>query len=109
MDDFAFYLEEWEKLWQSLEPTKVLWEDVRNEETDGNPILVKTCPEKRIAVRIIQFFDEAYQNVYTSYEDCFAEGEPEETDELVIACWYNEANLEQAKKDIEKYRRKNNV
>lgn len=52
---------------------------------DGNPIFSAVCPERRLAVRVIQCEPHDGDGL-GFWSDTFAEGGPEQLSELVISC-----------------------
>ena len=63
---------------------------------DGNPIFSAVCRARRRAIRVIQLDPSLDQNQFSFWSDTFAKGEPEELEELVIACVLNGQAIQQA-------------
>lgn len=53
---------------------------------DANPIFSAVCPSRRLGIRIIQLPPTPGAKPLTFWTDKFAQGDPEEIDELVISC-----------------------
>lgn len=63
---------------------------------DGNPIFSAVCNSRRLGIRIIQHREQSGNASLHVWIDTFAEGEPEETRELVITCVLSKETLQQA-------------
>jgi hypothetical protein len=64
---------------------------------DGNPIFSALDRRRRIVVRVLQVPpDSEREGDFTYWTDKFAKGDPEELDELVIACVLSDETLAQA-------------
>ena len=64
---------------------------------EGNPIFTALNRSRRIAVRVIQVPPEPERKGdFTHWTDKFAKGDPEELNELVIACVLSDESLAQA-------------
>ena len=64
---------------------------------DGNPIFTAVDRSRRITVRIIQMPpDTERETDFVFWTDTFGKGDPEELDELVIACVLSDDTLAQA-------------
>jgi hypothetical protein len=63
---------------------------------DGNPIFSAVCHSRRRAIRVIQLDPSLDQNQFSFWSDTFAKGEPEELEELAIACVLNGRAIQQA-------------
>ncbi len=63
---------------------------------DGNPIFSAVDPTRRLGVRVIQFEPTGDSGEIVSWQDTFAEGEPEEIRDLVISCSLTDETLAKA-------------
>jgi hypothetical protein len=63
---------------------------------DGDPIFSAVDPTRRLGVRIIQFEPTGDSGEFASWQDTFAEGEPEEVRDLVISCSLTDETLSKA-------------
>jgi hypothetical protein len=64
---------------------------------DGNPIFTAVDRSRRMTVRVIQIPVETERETdFTFWTDTFGKGDPEELDELVIACVLSDQTLAQA-------------
>jgi hypothetical protein len=63
---------------------------------DGDPIFSAVDPTRRLGVRIIQFEPTGDSGEIVSWQDTFAEGEPEEVRDLVISCSLTDETLSKA-------------
>ena len=70
---------------------------------DGNPIFSAVCPSRRLGIRIIQLPPTAASKPLTSWTDKFAQGEPEEIDELVISCILTDETFARASDGINRW------
>jgi hypothetical protein len=94
----------WQRSWQDLigrTGTLDLWETPWfstnfNDGTpcrDGNPIFSAVSPTRRLGIQVIQLEPEENPREITYWMDTFAKGEPEEVNELVIACVLSDQTL----------------
>jgi hypothetical protein len=99
----GFWLKHWEELvgdvgqadrWKSPHYTTTFVDGTPCR--DGDPIFSAVDPTRRLGVRVIQFEPTGDSGEIVSWQDTFAEGEPEEIRDLVISCSLTDETFAQA-------------
>ncbi len=109
MVDEAESIQYWKDLWErvidssrSAHPWKSPW--MVNPDRDGNPIFTAICETERRAVRIIQQdLPGLDQYDMDSWFNLFKKGDPDEVNELVIACCPSPKNALQVELMLRKW------